>query len=210
MKSHVHIRRLIGFTALLLGLSLTAVPVFAQEETPSQVNLSVTGLVNRDSTGNGITDHATRSAGLLTSYTYLFKKWGGIEGSYGYSRNSQNYLVDGIGIGGVQANIHEFTGAFRFAIPAHISKLRPYAVAGTGALRFSPTTDIGNAAGAVSQTKGVFLYGAGAEFDLARHLGLNAQYRGLVYKAPDFAISGMTTDARTHLAQPSVGVFFRF
>src|SRR5437867_3435852 len=102
MKEHAHCHRLIGFTALLLTFCLCAIPAFAQEEMPSQVNLQFTGLINTDSTGKGIRDQVTHSAGLFASYTYLFNKWAGIEGSYGYSRNTQNYLTtDGIGIGGV-------------------------------------------------------------------------------------------------------------
>ncbi len=210
MKKYAHYHRLIGFASLLVTLCLSAVPAFAQEEMPSQVNLQFTGLINTDSTGNGISDRATHSAGLLASYTYLFNKWAALEGSYGYSRNTQNYFADGIGIGGVQVNIHEFTGAFRFGIPTHTGKIRPYALAGSGALQFSPTTDVGNAAGALSQTKSVFLYGGGADFNLANHVGVRAEYRAFLYKAPDFAIPGMTTDSLTHLAQPSVGIFYRF
>ena len=67
--------RFIAFTALLVTFCVSAVPAFAQEETPSQVNLQFTGLINTDSTGNGITDRVTHSAGLLASYTYLFNKW---------------------------------------------------------------------------------------------------------------------------------------
>ena len=210
MKEYAHCHRLIGLTVLLVTLCLSAVPAFAQEETPSQVNLQFTGLINTDSTGNGVTDRATHSAGLLASYTYMFNKWAAVEGSYGYSRNTQNYFAGGIGIGGVQGNIHEFTGAFRFGIPTSTGKIRPFALAGSGALQFSPTSDIGNASGAASQTKGVFLYGGGADFDLANHVGVRAEYRAFLYKAPDFTIPGMTTDSLTHLAQPSVGVFFRF
>jgi opacity protein-like surface antigen len=210
MKEHAACHRWIGLTALCVTLCLSAVPAFAQEEMPSQVNVQFSGLMNTDSAGNGITDHATRSAGLLTSYTYFFKKWAGIEGGYGYSRNTQNYLADGAGIGGVQTNIHELTGAFLFRLPTHTRKARPYALAGTGALQFRPTGDVGNAAGAVSQTKGVFVYGAGADFGLATHVGVRAEYRAFLYKAPDFAVSGLTTDSLTHLAEPSVGIFFKF
>ena len=164
MKGRTYCQTLIGFSALLVTLALAAIPASAQEEMPSQVNLQLTGLVNTDSTGNGITNHATHSAGLLASYTYLFKKWAGVEGSYGYSRNTQNYLADSFGTTGVQTNLHEFAGAILFRIPTHTGKVCPYALAGGGALEFGPTSDIGNAADAAWDDDGHSrLHGPGAD-----------------------------------------------
>src|SRR6266850_8183704 len=110
---------------------------------PSQVGVQFTGLVPRDATGNGITDHATKSGGVQLSYTYLLNRWAAAEGSYGFSRNTQNYSGD-FGTAGVQADMHKFTGAFVLRLPLHVAKLRPYALAGGGALRFNPTGDVGN------------------------------------------------------------------
>jgi len=36
------------------------------------------------------------------------------------------------------------------------------------------------------------------------------QVRGLVYKAPDFYVSGLTTGVIGNLVEPSVGFVFRF
>jgi len=181
----------------------------AQEEMRSQVNLQFTGLVPKDSSGNGITDHVTRSGGLLAGYTFNLNRWAAVEGDYGYSRNTQNY--SGLfGSSAVQANVHQVTGAFVLRIPVSIGKVRPYALAGTGALRFDPTSNIGNTPGTASQSKAVFLYGGGANFDVTRHVGIRAEYRGLLANVPDFTLTGLTPGTMTHLAQPSVGVFFRF
>jgi len=43
-----------------------------------------------------------------------------------------------------------------------------------------------------------------------RHISLRAEYRGYVYKAPDFNLAGLNTDSWTHIAQPSAGIVFRF
>jgi hypothetical protein len=45
---------------------------------------------------------------------------------------------------------------------------------------------------------------------LSRHFLLRAEYRGLVYKTPDFGLAALHTDATTHTAQPSAGIVFRF
>jgi opacity protein-like surface antigen len=60
------------------------------------------------------------------------------------------------------------------------------------------------------RAKGTFVYGGGANFDVTHNLGIRAEYRGLVYKTPDFTSSALTLDKVTHLAQPSVGFYFRF
>jgi len=210
MNRYVHFnRKLIGFAGVLAVTLVIAGTAMAQEEMRSQVNLQFTGLVPKDSSGNGIADHVTTSGGLLAGYTFNLNRWAAVEGDYGYARNTQTF--SGLfGSSAVQANVHELTGAFVVKIPAGISKVRPYALAGTGALRFDPTSNIGNTPGAQSQSKAVFLYGGGANFDVTRHMGIRAEYRGLLAKVPDFTLTGLTLGTMTHVAQPSVGVFFRF
>ena len=65
-------------------------------------------------------------------------------------------------------------------------------------------------AGAQRQARAAFVYGGGLDYDLTHHLVLRAEYRGLVYKAPDFNLAGLNTDKVTHLAQPSAGIVIRF
>ena len=83
-------------------------------------------------------------------------------------------------------------------------------VAGIGGLRFAPTSDPGNMEGVLSQTKAAFVYGGGADFNVAHHIGMRVDYRGFVTKPPDFTLSSLTLGSTTHLAQPSIGIFFRF
>jgi len=47
-------------------------------------------------------------------------------------------------------------------------------------------------------------------FDVTKNIGVRTEYRGLVYKVPDFTIDSLKLDKITHLAQPSVGFYFRF
>ena len=87
--------------------------------------------------------------------------------------------------------------------------VRPYVLGGGGALVFDPTEKF-IVSGADRQTRGAFVYGGGANFDLTKKFGVRAEYRGLVYKVPDFGIDRLNLDKFTHLAQPSVGFFVRF
>ena len=78
-----------------------------------------------------------------------------------------------------------------------------------GALIFDPTDrSAGN--GIERQTKAAFVYGDGLNFDVTRNFGVRTEYRGFVYNVPDFTQNSLHLDKITHLAQPSVGFFFRY
>ena len=61
-----------------------------------------------------------------------------------------------------------------------------------------------------AQARAAFVYGGGADFSLSKHIFMRAEYRGLVYNAPDFGLPALNTDKITHTAQPSAGIVFRF
>src|SRR5215475_955881 len=192
---------------VVTGLVLFATAAMAQVEQPSQISLQGTGLFTKDSNAGSATQRATDSGGLLVGYSYQFNKWAGLEGNYGYSRNTQNYFGS-FGQSGVRTDFHEVLGSFVFHIPVRVANVRPYALAGGGALIFDPVDNFSN--GIDRQARGTFVYGGGANFDVTRNFGIRAEYRGLVYKAPDFKVDALNLDKVTHLAQPSVGFYFRF
>jgi opacity protein-like surface antigen len=200
-------RTLLAAAATFLVFSTAA---FAQVEQPSQVSIQGTALITKDTTSDSTStlNRATKSGGFLLGYSYQFNNWAGVEGNYGYTRNTQNYLGS-FGQSAVEANTHEVTGSFVFHIPVKAAHVRPYALAGGGALIFDPT-DKFLVGGVDRQTKGAFVYGGGFNFDVARNFGIRTEYRGLVYKTPDFKLNTLTLDKVTHLAQPSVGFYFRF
>lgn len=194
--------------ATAAGLVLIATSAMAQVEQSSQITIQGTGLYTKDSTSDsGATHSATQSGGLLVGYSYQFNNWAGLEGNYGYSRNTQNYLGT-FGQSSVRADTHEVTGSFVFHIPVNVSNIRPYALAGGGVLVFDPVDNFTN--GIDRQTRGTFVYGGGVNFDVTRNFGVRAEYRGFLYKAPDFNVNALNLDKVTHLAQPSVGFYFRF
>jgi opacity protein-like surface antigen len=141
-------------------------------------------------------------------YSHQFHRWAGVETNYGYTRNTHNYFGSS-GQLGIQSDIHQITGAFVLHVPVEQPVVKPYALAGTGALIFNPTDQVRISA-ADRQSRAAFLYGGGLNFDIARNFGIRAEYRGFVYKTPDFRIGTLDIDKITHLAQPSVGIFFRF
>jgi opacity protein-like surface antigen len=201
-------RRIGQVLAVVAAIAVFGTAAMAQVENPSQITIQGTALVGKETTNNGTTNNPTKSGGFLLGYSYQFNPWIGVEGNYGYTRNTQNYLF-GIGTSSIQSDFHELTGSFVAHIPVASSKIRPYALGGAGALIFDPT-DRFFVNGAVRQTKATFVYGGGVNFDVTRNFGVRTEYRGLLFKVPDFTVPALNLDKITHLAQPSVGFYFRF
>ena len=204
-------KRLTNLAVFTLFLSLAQVPAsFASEGTKQEVSLQGTGFFTKDSQGRGIAQHTTDTGGFLLGYRYHFNDWLAAEANYGYVRNTwQNFTTEAPF--NVQANVHQATAAFVVTPPVSVAKLRPYLLSGSGALVFDPTASSGGTVpGAQRQAKAAFVYGGGADYDLTRHLSLRAEYRGFVYKRPDFGLSNLNSDVTAHTAQPSAGIVIRF
>jgi opacity protein-like surface antigen len=178
------------------------------QESRSEVSLQGTGFFTSDTAGNGVRDNVTNTGGFLIGYRYNVNRLFAVETNYGYDRNTQIYF--GNGLGRVQTNVHQATGSAVVRLPG-FARLRPYALAGGGALMFDPTGNGGRSfTGATWQAKGAFVYGAGADYALTRYISLRAEYRGYVYKAPDFNVASLSNNSWAHTAQPSAGIAFRF
>lgn len=190
----------------VVGLVLTVSTAAVAQENRSEVSVQGTGLFTKDSSNNGIQNHATDSGGVLIGYRYSINHWLAAEANYGWSRNTEDFFG---GAAHVKTNLHEVTGSAVVKLPM-VGRLQPFVRAGGGALVFDPTDNSGNYAGATRQTRGAVLYGAGADYALTRHLLLRAEYRGFVYKASDFNLRNLNSDAWTHTAQPSAGFVYRF
>lgn len=181
------------------------------QESRSEISLQGTGFFTKDTSGQGVTQTTTNTGGFLVGYRYNLTHWLAAEAVYGYDRNTEHFFGTA-GSSRIQANVHQATGGFvvRLPTPARY-RISPYVLAEGGALVFDPTNNaFGTVPGAQRQAAGVFAYGAGADFPLLKHVALRAEYRGLVYSAPDFGLSTLNTNTITHTAQPSAGLVIRF
>ena len=107
----------------------------------------------------------------------------------------------------MHANVHAVTGDLVFAAST-VNQKDQFLRARRGLVPLATVTDLFRAP--AHRGEGAFLYGAGADYALTRHFSLRAEYRGFVYKSPDFGLSALNTDSWTHTAQPSAGIAFRF
>jgi opacity protein-like surface antigen len=178
---------------------------------------SVQGTANlpKNSTNIDIPHDATKSGGFLIGYRYHLNSWFALQGDYGYTRDTQKYFDPFFGETDIQANIHQLTGEAVISAPSS-SRVRPYGLAGIGGLFFRPTNSLNNNFIGVgqgsgnNQTKPAFVYGGGVDFDVTKYMAFRAEYRGLLFKIPDFQLPGLASDNFTHIAQPSVGLVWRF
>jgi outer membrane immunogenic protein len=204
--------RRVGVLSVLSAVLLFSSAAFAQEEPEwkhGEVSVQGTGFFTKNSNGNGITQHATDTGGVLAGYRFHFDRWLAAEANYGYVRNTQQNFTSG-GPFNVQANVHQATGALVVTLPVSY-RINPYALAGAGALVFDPTNNAGQSVpGALRQAKAAFVYGGGVDFSLVRHVALRAEYRGYVYNRPDFQLAGLNSNVTAHTAEPSAGLVFRF
>ncbi len=202
-------RRHIATVAFLAGFLAFTTAALAQEER-HEIAVQGTASFTKDSDGNGVSQHTTDSGGFLVNYRFHLTPWLAAEANYGYNRNThENVTLSGPF--DVNANMHQTTGALVLTVPANATRFQPYVLAGAGALTFDPRTEVlGTPIGADRQTKAAFLYGGGANFRLVEHVSLRLEYRGLVYKQPDFDVAAMNSDAKAHTAMPTIGLSFRF
>jgi opacity protein-like surface antigen len=194
---------LVGFV-MLFAFGATA------QESRSEISVQGTGFFTQDTSGQGVSRTTTDTGGFLVGYRYHINRWLAAEANYGFDRDTQRYFSTG-GLSRVQSDVHTATAAAIINLPFRIARLNPYVLGGGGSLVFHPTGNAGGfVTGADTQAKGAFLYGAGVNYTLSKHWSVRAEYRGYVYKDPDFGVRALNTDSWTHTAQPSAGIVFRF
>ena len=192
--------------ALALGGALIALPALAQEEAArykSEVTVQGLGSFVKSTLDNGVRQGATNSGGVLGNYRFFFNKYNGVELTYGYALNTQNYAL-GRGTAGVNAHSHEATAAYLLKLP--LKHWSPFVLAGAGGLVFDPK----DVTSANAQARAAFVYGGGADFNFTNRVFFRAQYRGFVHNSPNFDIPALNVDRVTHRAEPSAGLGFRF
>jgi opacity protein-like surface antigen len=196
---------------LLAGFAILLTVGAVAQENGSEISLQGTGFFTKDTNGQGISRTTTDTGGFQVGYRYSFNRWLAAEADYGYDRNTEKYFGGSLGESRVQANVHAVTGDVVVKLPLRLRGINTYVLAGGGGLIFDPTGNFGGfVPGASTQGRGAFLYGAGADYAFSRHWSLRAEYRGFVYKNPDFGLSALNTDSWAHTAQPSAGIVFHF
>ena len=188
---------------ILFGISSSA------QEVRHEVTVQGSGFFKKQTTVGGVTDEATNAGGVMAGYRLNLKNWLAVESDYDYLRNDQKFSASS-GTTFIPMNVHAVTGTAIVKLPSFkmpaVKIVSPFVLAGGGALFFDPRGGSVN----TEQTRGAFVYGGGFDVPMAKHVALRGQYRGFVYKIPDFEMTSLKVDKYTHAAVPSVGVVFTF
>ena len=191
-----------------------------------EISLSGGAVISNQPEGNGTTLSPTTSGMVLVTGRYRFSEKSSIELNYGHTSNSQIYSSPPLTYR-IKNTIGEYSGAYVFSF--HQSeKIEPFVFVGAAALVFYPgysfntVNDVQTFLPASSQTKPALLYGGGLDCRIfssiplvrkasfTKYMALRLQYRGLLYKAPDFDVQNLFTGARGHMAEPTVGIVVKF
>lgn len=197
--------------ALFAGLSTAA---FGE----TSVAASLYGAFTGKTSANGVSQSPSNSAGGLVELRHIAKPYMGYEVTYSFNQANQKLsgcpvIAPGCTVPTVatlKANAHEVSADYIVSIK--LVSIRPFALTGVGLDFDSPSGDQpGVLAGTTkSSTRPVFVYGAGFDFALVPHIGIRAQYRGNLYKAPNLTRLFTASNTFTQTAEPMVGVYLRF
>ena len=205
----LHTKQCLNFALIPLSLAMF---IATSADAQTSVALSLYGAFSGATTGNGIQESPSNSAGGIIELRHISNPIFGYEATYSYNRADQAYRSQCSGPtcttvlpASVSANAHEVTADWVPSI--HISNLRPFGVLGAGLLLNVPDSGQSNS---TTSTQAVYVYGAGLDWGLLPHLGLRFQYRGNLYKAPDVTRLYTSTNAFSHTAEPMVGAYFSF
>jgi opacity protein-like surface antigen len=194
---------------LLAGLAMFCAGLSSAQ---TDVALSLYGAFHGTTNANGTIQSPANAAGGLVELRHISNPLVGYEATYSYNRDDQTYRSDCTGStcgviapATVKANAHEVTGDYLISV--HVANLRPFALGGVGLLFNQPTS---GQTETNSETKPVFVYGAGLDWGVFPHIGLRFQYRGNLYKAPDLTKLYTSTNRFTQTAEPMIGAYVRF
>jgi Outer membrane protein beta-barrel domain len=199
------------------GLIITALLLFtaaglAQEDGRFDVSLNGAAVISKQSTGHGIVLDPTNSGAPLITFRYRFNARHSIVANYSLTHDSQIFTL-GPHLYRIQSTVSEFSAAYVFN-PIEIGKFEPFVMAGAGSLNFNPGNTFIDTfqvpIASAKQTELMYLYGAGVDYRVRPHIAVRLQYRGLVYKEPTFKNPTFFTGVLGQMAEPTIGVVFRF
>jgi outer membrane immunogenic protein len=213
-----------------IGVALAGIFLFTSiglgQDNRFDVSINGGAVLTSTSTGNGTTLTPTKSGDVLLTARYRFAERSSFELNFAHTANSQIYFASPLTYR-ILNTINEYSGAYVFSF-LQSKTLEPFVFAGAGALVFYPGYSFNTINGvqaylpATQETKPAFLYGAGVDWrifsrvpfvrrsGLTDFLALRLQYRGLLYKAPDFNVQNLFTGDRGHMAEPTVGIVVKF
>lgn len=201
------------------GIFFGALSSFAQK---ADINVNAFGAFPSTATGPGplvngfqfspLTQTADPSAGFRIGARYIFSPIFGLEANFGYSRATQHFSsINPQQSGVVYSHAKPFTIDYVATPNFSFHGFRPFILAGAGLISYNISSF--SSLPARPEKIPVFEYGGGADYHPAKFpniMSLRFQYRGLVGHAPDYLLPYLATTKLINVAEPQVGLVFKF
>jgi len=198
-------------TALIaMGL---AVPMSAAAQRQFDIGASVNQSMTAASSGNGTLDTPTNGLGGLLEIRYIQKPLLGLEFVYGMNEMDTTFSPKTGACGYVcsqpitKLSVKANNVAFDYVPSRSFGKLRVFALAGVG---FNITSATATTYGVREVIRGAYNFGGGVDYTLTTHIGVRAQFRDFLFKAPNNSSLYPATGIMTYSAQPMGGIYYKF
>ncbi|HWG36132.1 MAG TPA: outer membrane beta-barrel protein [Terriglobales bacterium] len=106
----------------------------------------------------------------------------------------------------VKSRANELGFDYAWTYPAE-GMVRPYFLGGVSVIHYSPVASA-STPGASSQSRPAITYGAGLDFKIKSQWSIRAEYRGVVYRIPDFGLIGISK--WNHMPEPVLALVYHF
>jgi len=184
----------------------------AQDYGRFDLSVAAAAGLSKQSSGNQITIKPTQGGGIFFSGRARFGTRSALEFDYSRILNTQKFEAPPF-FYNFNTSVREYSGVYVFSL-FKTEKFEPFLLGGVGALRFYPRINYLNGVqtiySSVNQTEFAYVFGVGTDYRAWKRVYVRAQYRGLVYKQPDFNLPNLFTGAHGLLSEPSVGIALRF
>jgi opacity protein-like surface antigen len=218
-RKHLLLPARLGMLVFAAGILFAALSSFAQK---ADVNVNIFGAFPSTATGpapnvNGETFSPVRqtadpSAGFRMGARYVFSPVFGLEANFSYSRATQHFTGNAQQSGVVYSHAKSFTIDYVATPKIIFHGFQPFILAGGGVISYN----ISSFAALPARPEYVpvfFEYGGGADYHPAQFpnfMAMRFEYRGLVGHAPDYLLPYLATSKFINIAEPQVGLVFRF
>lgn len=190
-----------------------AVPVGAVAQAQFDIGASVNQSMTAASSGYGTLDTPTNGLGGMLEVRYLLKPLLGVELVYGMNEMDTTFSPKAGACAYVcyqpttKLSVKSNNVAFDYVASKSFGKLRPFALAGVG---FNITAATATTYGVLEVIRGAYNFGGGVDYALTPHLGIRAQFRDFLFKAPNNSSLYPATGVMTYSAQPMGGIYYKF
>ncbi|MGC1464069.1 MAG: outer membrane beta-barrel protein [Terracidiphilus sp.] len=197
------------------GKSGAAAKARSARDSQSQWDIGVSfyEALTSSSSGSGTQEKPSNGMGGLAEVRHIVNPLVGFELSVGFNLADEAYAPKAgacaltcqnppVSLSGNATQV-----ALDYIVSKKMGNLRPFAVGGLGAFIAVPgTTPLGNN----TSFRGAYIVGGGVDFDISSRLGVRAQVRDILYKAPNTSVIYPATGVLTQSLEPMGGVYYRF